>query len=382
MKTLLRFSGFLLALLLSLSAPSARAADHRDAPLIIGSRSADIADCYSFLDPNDNSQLVVIGTTSGFVVPGEAVNLGVFDPRIRFRFNFENTGDAVLDRSILVTFTPKTSPSTPQTATIRFSNPPRTFTAPATNPSVDTVAPPQVVTTFSNGVMFFAGLVDDPFFFDVPAELRWVASIEAGKRDDSLLARGRDSFAGYNVVAIAMRIPVSLIRPSREGVIGMNFGTEKADLPFQQMDRMGVPLVNAALVPFARKDEYNASKPPDDANGKFLNDIAATLRGLGANDANIDVLTGIAVTNGDLLRLNVNIPNAGLQGGTNREAAFPNGRRPTDDVVDTLLTIINNNSVLGDEVAANDLVFQDKFPFLALSQQPRLPGTIDDNTRN
>jgi Domain of unknown function (DUF4331) len=224
--------------------------------------------------------------------------------------------------------------------------------------------------------------VDDPFFFDVPAELRWVASILAGERDDSLLTRGRDTFAGYNVVAIAMRIPVSLIGTSRDGVIGMNFATEKTVAPFQQIDRMGVPLVNMALIPFARKDEYNAAKPPDDASGRFLDDITATLRALGTNDTNIDVLTGIAVTNGDLLRLNVHIPNVGPQGGTNPNAAFPNGRRPADDVIDTIVTIINNNSSLGDNVNANDVVFQDRFPFLALSQQPRLPGTIDDNTRN
>ena len=145
---------------------------------------------------------------------------------------------------------------------------------------------------------------------------------------------------------------------------------------------MGVPLINKALIPFARKDEYNAAKPSDDASGKFLADITATLKALGTNDANVDVLTGIAVTNGDLLRLNVNIPNVGLQGGTNPEAAFPNGRRPADDVIDKIITIINNNSSLGDNVNANDLVFQDKFPFLALSQQPRLRGTIDDKTRN
>lgn len=382
MKILLFSPAVPLALLLSLSAPSARAADHRDGPIFGGIPPADITDFYSFLDPNDNGQLVVIGALSGFIVPGEALNLGIFDPATRFRFNFENTGDALPDKSITVSFSPKTSPSAPQTATIRFSNPPRTFTAPATNASVDTVAPPQVVTTFSNGAMFFAGLVDDPFFFDVPAELRWIASIEAGKRDDFLLTRGRDSFAGYNVVAIAMRIPVSLIGTSRTGVIGMNFATEKAAAPFQQVDRMGVPLVNTVLIPFARKDEYNASKPSDDANGKFRDDIVATLKSLGTNDANIAVLTGIAVTNGDLLRLNTHTPNVGLQGGTNPEAAFPNGRRPADDVIDILVTIINNGSALGDSVNANDLSFQDNFPFLALSQQPRLPGTIDDNTRN
>ena len=382
MKTFLPSLGILFAFLLPLSTPSARAADHGDAPVLSFDRGGEINDVYSFLDPNDNSQLVVIGTIYGFIVPGEALNFGVFDSRIRFRFNFEKTGDAVSDKSITVTFSQRTSTSTPQTATIRFSSPRQTFTAPATNPSVDATPPPQIVTTFSNGVQFFAGEADDPFFFDIPAELRWVASILAGTRDDSLLTRGRDTLAGYNVVAIAMRIPVSLIGTSRDGVIGINFATEKTVAPFQQIDRMGVPLINKALIPFARKDEYNAAKPSDDASGKFLADITATLKALGTNDANIDVLTGIAVTNGDLLRLNVHIPNVGLQGGTNSEAAFPNGRRPADDVIDTIVTIINNNSSLGDNVNANDVVFQNSFPFLALSQQPRLRGTIDDNTRN
>jgi hypothetical protein len=382
MKTCLRSLGISFALLLTLAAPMARAADHLEAPITSGDLGADIADVFFFLDPSDNTQLVVIGTLHGFIVPGAAVNDGVFDSRYRFRFNFETTGDAVADKTIVVTFSPRTSTSTAQTATIRFSSPQQTFTAPATNPSVGTVAPRQIVTTLANGVLFFAGETDDAFFFDIPAELRWVASILAGARDDSLLPRARDSFAGYNTVAIAMRIPVSLLGTSSAGVIGMNFATEKAVAPFQQVDRMGVPAINMLLTPLVRKDEYNASKPPDDASGKFAADIAATLKALGTNDAYVAILTGMAVTNGDLLRLNVNIPNSGLQGGTNPEAAFPNGRRPADDVMDTIITIINNGSFLGDNVNSNDVVFQNKFPFLALSQQPRLPGTVDDKTRN
>ncbi len=377
LSSLALFLGFLL-----LSAPLARAADHRDAPILLSSGGVDINDIYLFLDPGDNSQLVVIATLSGFIVPGDAINAGVFDSRQRFRFNFEITGDAVADKSILVTFSPRTSPSTPQIATVRFSSPAATFSAPATNPTIDTVAPRQVVTTFANGVRFLAAEVDDPFFFDAVAQLRWFASILAGARDDSLLTRARDTFAGYNVTAIAMRIPVSLLGTSSSGVIGVNFATESATPPFAQFDRMGVPSVNTFLIPFARKDEYNASTPADDAAGKFLGDITATLRALGTNDANIAVLTGIAVTNGDFLRLNTNIANSGRQGGTNPEAAFPNGRRLNDDVIDTILTLINNNAALGDNVNANDQVFQNRFPFLAPSQQPRLPGTIDDNTRN
>jgi hypothetical protein len=374
--------GIAFALLLTLSAPVARAADHRDGPVIIGSPpGADIADVYFFLDPNDNTQLVVIGAVSGFIVPGEAISSAYFDSRSRYRFNFETTGDAVADKTIDVAFSKKTSPTTAQTATIRFSSPRQTFTAPATNATVDTTAPRQIVTTLPNGVQFFAGETDDAFFFDIPAEIRWVDSILAGKRDDSHLTRARDSFAGYNTITIALRVPVSLLGTS-DGVIGLNFSTEKAVAPFSQVDRMGVPAINALFVPFARQDEYNAAKPPDDANGRFAADIAATLKALGTNDDNVALLTDIAVTKGDLLRLNVNIPNSGLQGGTNPEAAFPNGRRLADDVIDTINTIINNGSFLGDNVNGNDVAFQNKFPFLALSQQPRLPGTIDDKTRN
>jgi len=84
------------------------------------------------------------------------------------------------------------------------------------------------------------------------------------------------------------------------------------------------------------------------------------------------------VVRGDILRINLNVPNTG----TNPAAAFPNGRRLTDDVIDTLLTIINNRQPLGDNVNGNDMPFRNAFPFLAGSQQPRTPGTIDDNTRN
>jgi hypothetical protein len=72
------------------------------------------------------------------------------------------------------------------------------------------------------------------------------------------------------------------------------------------------------------------------------------------------------------------VPNTG----TNPEASFPNGRRLTDDVIDILLFLINNRQTLGDNCNANDVPFRTTFPFLAPSQQPRVPGTVDDSTRN
>ena len=272
------------------------------------------------------------------------------------------------------------------------------FTAPVLNPSLSSSAPTQAAAITLNaggtGVDFFAGEVDDPFFFDIPGFSRFVASVRNGSPDPSQLDRGRDTFAGYNILAIALRFPVPLVK-DRGNVIGVDAITEQqkvevkdnGDLKItgggKQVDRMGNPAINVALIPFNRKNEYNASDTTDDAKGKFANDIIATLKALGTNDANINALAGIAVTHGDFVRVDVSIPNSGSGGGNNAGAGFPNGRRLQDDVIDIILNVITNGAITaGDHVNSNDVALGNTFPFLAPSQQPRAPGTIDDNTRN
>jgi hypothetical protein len=154
-----------------------------------------------------------------------------------------------------------------------------------------------------------------------------------------------------------------------------------SSVPLRQVDREGVPAVNVALTPFARKDEYNFASTQDDANGRFAADIVATLKALGTDDTNIGILASVAVTNGDFLRLNLTTANTGTGGGNNSGAGFPNGRRLGDDVVDTLLFFIANQKPVGDNVNANDVPLKNVFPFFADAQQPRDSG-VDDNTRN
>src|SRR5688500_15353874 len=98
-----------------LSLPT-RAADHGDAPNVAHDAGADIADLYLFRDPNDATQVILIGTVHGFIVPGEAGNFGAFDPNLQYRFDLEQTGDAKADASITVTFTERTSGTGSQTA--------------------------------------------------------------------------------------------------------------------------------------------------------------------------------------------------------------------------------------------------------------------------
>ncbi len=369
------FISFFYAAALCGSIGAVRAADHGDAPNVAGDQACDLADVYFFLDPNNNNKVVLIGTLHGFIVPGEAVNFAIFDPHVRYRFEIENTGDARRDAVIDVTFDKRVADPGPsprqilqvpraQTATVRLPNG-ETFTAPVFNPSLGSTPPPQMVTynAGGTGVDFFAGEVDDPFFFDIPAFGRFIASVRNGDPDPSLLM----------LDFLAQRATQEIQDNGRITRSG----------PFHTLDRMGNPAVNVALVPFNRKDAYNAASTEDDANGQFAGGIVATLRALGTSMSNINILAGVAVVHGDFLRVDVSIPNSGPGGGGNPQASFPNGRRLRDDVIDILLNIITNGAIVtGDNVNANDVPLGNTFPFLAPPHQPRATGVIDDKTRN
>ncbi len=378
------------------------AADHLEAPLVESDQAADIADVYAFLDPNDNSRVILAFDVHGFIVPGENGNLSGFDHDVLYQFNIENTGDAAPDKFIYVTFDEQTSRSQPQTAHITIAEKKKAggivFTAPTTVSSATSpTSPTPVVTTdAATGISFFAGVTDDPFFFDIPAFNRFVGSVLGGAPNLNLLSRGRDTFAGYNIQMIALSVPASLLKGSAGNVIGVSATTLRGrnthrspegdpfdSGDFVAIDRMGVPAVNTALIPFSRKNEYNRATTQDDAAGKFAGSIVGTLTALGTDATHIGILANVAVTKGDMLRLDTSLANSGAQGGNNAGAGFPNGRRPTDDVIDTILFLVTNGGLTtGDHVNANDVLFRDVFPFFAASHQPLDSGVIDDNTRN
>ena len=386
--------------------PQVRAADHADSTSVAGDPGADIADVFAFLDPNDNTKVVLAMDVEGFIVPSEALNLSFFSPEVTYRFEIENTGDAIPDQRIDITFSPQTSRSLPQTATIRLPGRRRggvTFTAPTTVQTLNAVSNPFTLTTnAATGARFFAGLTDDPFYFDIVGFNRFVGSVIGGTPDPTRLQRARDSFAGYNIHMIAIEVPASMLR-GNSNVIGVNGVTLRRrsshdedraingesrgdDNDLVQVDRMATPAVNTALIPFPRKNEYNAATPRDDANGLFANDIVGTLTALGTNSTNIGILASVAVANGDYLRLNLSTPNTSVGFGerftTPGYTGFPNGRRPGDDTIDVLLYFITNQAITqGDNVNSNDVPLGTVFPFFARPNQP-LENPAVDNTRN
>jgi hypothetical protein len=193
---------------------------------------------------------------------------------------------------------------------------------------------------------------------------------------------------------IALSVPAALLRGDPQnkiiGVSGSTLrrkptagGDEDSQEPvLVQVDRMATPAVNTVLIPFGHKNAYNAATPVDDASGKFAADIVGTLNALGTNREYIGILASVAVAKGDYLRLDLSKANAGPGGGNNAGAGFPNGRRPADDTIDTILTLVANGTKLGDNVDGNDVPLNNSFPFFASPQQPRAAGVVDDNTKN
>ena len=399
----------LAAAFLSPFAGRLRASDHIDSPTIAQDRGADIADMWSFLDPNDNSQVIFVSSTQGFVISGEHFGEVIFDHNLRYRFEIENTGDARPDLFLDVTFSPGLGRLTTQTASIKLFD--RSshhqligFTAPTTlatqEPQPEPPPPPVVTVDPTSGAKFFAGAADDPFFLDDTGANRFVASslMNPGHPDTSLLGfrMGRDTYAGFNTMAIVVSIPASYLRGANTSVIGINEVTQRhtkqmieegaytGQGKWVNVDRSGNPLVNNGLIPAQRKNEYNGASTEDDAAGRFRSDLITDLRNFGTDTAHINAILAMIQVNGDILRLDLNVPNSGPQGGNNPDGGFGHlgGRRLLDDVVDATFTLINNDMPLTDHVDGNELPFRDVFPFVHDPTQPFPPGDEpDDHTR-
>jgi hypothetical protein len=392
------------------------ASDAADAPLATKDAGADIGDLYFFLDPNDNNFAVAAVTVGGGISPAMNAQKGFFDAGVRFEFAFENTGDAIADYVIGVTHSAQTSRTAPQTATVVL--PPHATRLPsgATFSANTTISRsafgPQGAPTFGGGtqaqqtpvetthgpslVTYFGGLIDDPCFFDSAAEQPYRASRLANQTNPAILTRGRDSFAGTNTLVVVLRVPVALIKGGGN-VVGLSVATQRqGEIEVEKkpkkgepttawfnVDRMGHPFVNHIFTSYAIKDSYNEASPSDDAAGVFAADIVGTMQALNSDSTSIGILAGLFIVNGDILRLNVALPNTGLEGGTNAAAAYPNGRRPNDDVTDTIITLINNRVFQGDAVNDNELPMKSVFPFFAQPHMPFPPGAgSEDLTRN
>jgi len=458
------------------------AASHREAPVIAGDPNADNTDLYACVSPDNPNSLTIIANYIPFQEPAGGPNFFPFDDQVRYEIHIDNNGDAKADirydfrfksRPVVRNFAgiptylyndgPITSLTdenwlAPQTYNVdrngvriatNVSTPPANI-GPRSTPNYAATAA-MAVRTLGNGTKLFAGQRDDPFFVDLGsifdlAGLRPLNSLHAV----SLPAEaGVDGVGGFNTNSIAIQVPIALLTRDGEipndandpdAVLGIwaassrqkhrtfnSNGTVSASGPWQQVSRLGNPLINEVIIPRVKKDYWNTHQPYQDSQfAKFylapevtavanvlydaLDTPATSNRGdlvaillTGLDIPSSDVVPGglqftsTGTVQADMLRVNTGImPNAagacvfGVSGGGTPSrlgalegdlCGFPNGRRLLDDVTDIELRALvegygpvlnavlgvpnrSPNNVLGDGVDANDMPFLSAFPYV------------------
>ena len=188
------------------------------------------------------------------------------------------------------------------------------------------------------GGKLFAGLRDDPFFFDF---------VSFGTLTFCTTDPATDFFAGLNVSAIVLEVRTAQLLDATPN-IGV-WGT--VNLDGIQVERMGRPVINTALIPSGSKDAFNATAPADDV-ATWTADVTASLTALNGDAGYSAVVAAILLP--DILTIDTSAP-----------SGFLNGRTLADDVGDTVLDVVSMGAIPTDCVDANDVSFPSTFPYLA-----------------
>ncbi|WP_426063138.1 DUF4331 family protein [Flavobacterium sp. DSP2-3-1] len=183
------------------------AADHIDAPLTASGSAIDITDVYAFQGQN-TSNLVFAVNTQGLLSPG-ATAAAKFDENVMIEINIDNNGDNIEDLVIqaikrddkMYFFGPVAPGTTGTTSTIK--------TAAASGSVAITSYGTTALTAEKNGMKFFAGPRDDPFFFDLGQFKAILAGTATGFKSS-----GVDTFAGTNVMSLIVEVPKAMLGTS------------------------------------------------------------------------------------------------------------------------------------------------------------------------
>lgn len=321
---------------------TASGADHGDAPLAKANHAEDINDVYAFAGTGDN--VVLAMTVNPLTMPGDTPR---FDSAGLYQFRIDNNGDAVPDVTYAVSFGAADSDGS-QSIEVRRAEGTKADALDDTGTKVvsgeTTVGTGAPVINTKNGVKVFAGLRDDPFFFD----------LNAFKAGLAFRTPGNNFFLGLNVSAIVLEVPASDFLANGKTAAGVWAITSKNGAV---IDRMGRPAIATVFIPADQKDAFNNTKPADD-RAMWKDTVVASLNGLKSDPALADALLP------DILTFD-----------TSKPWGFLNGRQLSDDVIDAELQLITGNSAASDNVA-NDSAFLGAFPYVGSPNTAAAPTPV------
>lgn len=290
-----------LAMAFLLGAPQAPvdASSHREAPMISKDAFADNTDTYVWIPAGQTENIVLAASWIPFEGPEGGPNYWEWDDNVEYKIHVDNNGDAVADvvyklTSITTvengeTFLYNTSSidslndadwNRKQRITLveekgnmmttlvdnQLTTPSHIGTKSTPNYAALEAEAIQMVNDNGDMIKVYAGQTDDPFWVDLQLfdllTLRGQASpIGYGDMDTPV-----DSLAGFNNHSLIIEMPISRLTQGDETVLGVwaTARRKQMDDTFSQVSRLGMPLVNEAVLPIGLKDAFNTLTPDQD----------------------------------------------------------------------------------------------------------------------
>jgi hypothetical protein len=275
----------------------------------------DFTDLFAFRAPHDPGKTVLIMDANPF--RGDTL----FHPEAVYRVNADLDGDAQAEVAFSFTFSEPADGRQAAAAwyatgsDAREAGKPGELLADDIPVGLDATAGP----VQAGEVNLFAGVRSDPFFADIEGALhgfQWT---------------GQDSFAGKNVLSLALEVPAEMISP--DPLVGLWATVSlRKNGEYVQMDRGGHPTINPFINPDDVKDDYNAGQPADDVQN-YLEPWSQLLMDKGGYSA-ADAKAAVRMVLPDILRYDRTKP-----------ARYPNGRSLTDDVYSERFAWLSNGRV-------------------------------------
>jgi hypothetical protein len=347
------------ALIIGSNAIRVGAADHLDAPTVKTDGRIDINDIYVFQGQNaSNTALVMtINPAAGVLSPT------TFRPGALYEFKVDTGTNTVEDIALRVKFGGVRSDGSQPVSVYRADG--SMATAGAGGTPIGRGSTNQSI-ALSGGGRAWAGLADDPFFFDLARFQIFKATLLGGGGLDDLAGltdctrtdpAPTDFFRGFNGSAIVIELPDSALG----GTIRVWGETSIVENGVRtQVERMGLPTINTVFNHTnATKEAYNRAEPRNDV-ANYSDDVSGvvelitSLAGTAGNpEAYGDAIAGILLP--DVITYN-----------TAQPASFAalNGRALSDDVIDVALSVVANTPLT--DCVALDSVFRTSFPYVGL----------------
>jgi Domain of unknown function (DUF4331) len=355
------------ALLVATSLPqSLMASDHDDGETDTKGRNLNLTDLYAFRDKDQNpsatsDDLVLVMNTNPRSIARQQY---FFSTNARYEFKLTRVADKDAtptgqeDITLRFEFA---APNARQQQQIKFTVIKDGKETSATNLHTTPLHEKQVVNQLAandSKISVFAGLREDPFFFDVEQFFRVRSgALGTGPAVGFRPANQAVDFAkGYNVNSIAVRIPQKFLQGEKEVSTFDIWETislrDPATGKYQQVERLGRPAINEGLVTSNNLLNIFNSVPPtvdlSPAAGPIGAEASRTLKALGNNEERTKALLTAFLP--DVMRIDTSAP-SGYGNALNAKGSPIRGRMLLDDTIDITLSVLTNGAVKSDNVS-------------------------------